>query len=232
MAKTLIVGNWKQNKTIDEAYAWLSALSIQTSEEKEVILCPSFIHLFPLQERIRALGLKVVLGSQNFPSFPKGSYTGEEPVEALREVISYSIIGHSERRKYANETDNDVVKKVSLALQNDITPILCLSSIEQLNSYLSLERKIAESSEKIVFVYEPPGAISGGGEFRPENPEEVNRKALDILESIGKNVTILYGGSINPDNAKSFFSMPNISGGLVGQSSLDPISFSQICNTA
>jgi triosephosphate isomerase len=85
------------------------------------------------------------------------------------------------------------------------------------------------NAEKIVFVYEPPSAISGGGEFRPEDPQEVNQKAEEISSKIGGKVVVLYGGSLNQDNAHLFFDLSNIDGGLVGQASLDASSFSKIC---
>jgi triosephosphate isomerase len=110
MKKTLIVANWKQNKTLDEAFEWLSDLSLPISEEKQIVLCPSFSLLHPLSEKINSLNLPIELGSQDFPAFEDGAHTGEESISSLQELIKYAIIGHSERKKYFKEAQEDVRK--------------------------------------------------------------------------------------------------------------------------
>ena len=171
------------------------------------------------------------MGAQDVSKFKKGAYTGEITAEMLDGLVEYCIIGHSERRKHFGETDDDVIEKVKNLLEYSITPILCVSNLDQLDSYLERGEIVVDSAEKIIFVYEPPDAISGGGAYKPNSLEDANEKAGNIGEKIGKKVTTLYGGSINPDNAPSFFSKENIDGGLIGQASTDPKTFLEIINS-
>ena len=143
----------------------------------------------------------------------------------------YCIVGHSERRKYFGETDDDVIEKIKLLLEYKITPVLCISDLSQLDSYINRGKQIIERSKEIIFVYEPPDAISGGGDYKPDSPEDANLNAGKIKERIGE-IKILYGGSVNSDNVASFFSQPNIEGALVGQAGLDPLEFLGIIKNA
>ena len=102
----------------------------------------------------------------------------------------------------------------------------------QLGTYVAKAKVIAENSDKIIFVYEPPGAISGGGEYKPENPEDANLNAGKIGQKLNRQVVTIYGGSLNPDNVRSFFSQKNIAGGLVGQASVDPDTFIKLVKNA
>ncbi|OGH21359.1 MAG: hypothetical protein A2958_00980 [Candidatus Levybacteria bacterium RIFCSPLOWO2_01_FULL_38_13] len=236
MKKLFIIANWKSNKTINEAEEWLEEISnikyqISHIEYKEIILCPSFTLLPNLKSYIVNHKLPFKLGAQNVSKFREGAYTGEVTAQMISGLVKYCIVGHSERRKYFNENDDDVIEKIKLLLEYKIMPILCISDLSQLDSYVNRGRQIIGRSEEILFVYEPPDAISGGGEYKPDSPEDSNLYAGKIKERIGE-IKILYGGSVNSDNVASFFSQPNIEGALVGQASLDPREFVEIIKNA
>lgn len=233
MKKKFIVANWKANKTEEEAVAWIESFynsedQIEDRDSKEIIICPPFSLLLQLRKYIDANGLSLSLGTQDISKFGAGAYTGEIPAEIIKKIISHSIIGHSERRKYFSEENQDILAKIKILLDNEITPILCLSDMNQLDFYISHDKTVVDRSSDIIFVYEPPSAISGGGSFHAESPQSVEENASEISRKIGKKVTTLYGGSVNPDNASTFFELANIDGGLIGQASLDASSFLEI----
>ena len=228
MKKPIVIANWKATKTIKEATVWVkeAKISLETIAYAEIVLCPPFPSLPFLMSLFK--DTKVKVGAQDVSKFKKGAYTGEITADMLDGLVNYCIVGHSERRKYFGETDDDVIEKVKNLLEYSITPILCVSNLDQLTSYLDRGEIIVDSAEKIIFVYEPPGAISGGGTYKPDSPEDANANASKIGEILGKRVATLYGGSINPENAASFFSKENIDGGLVGQASTEPKTFVDI----
>lgn len=232
MKKLFLVGNWKSNKTAVEAKEWLEkfkSLNPQyTSEEREIIVCPPFTLLADMKAFIDGNKLSLKLGVQNVSPFGKGAYTGEVCAEEVKEFVTYAIVGHSERKKYFHETEEDVLLKIKQVLQNGITPILCISDIKQLEYYLKEDDVLVTNAEKIIFVYEPPSAISGGGAFHAVDPKDIDVNAAEIGKMIGKDVITLYGGSVNPDNAAEIFRLEHISGGLPGQASLDAEKFVQI----
>lgn len=237
MKKLFIIANWKSNKTIQEAEKWLHDFAEilkfdnPNIENKEIIICPSFTVLEHANYCAKNLNLSIKLGAQNISKFRQGAYTGEVTVGMLRGLVNYCIVGHSERRKYFGETDDDVIEKIKILLEYKITPVLCISDLSQLDSYVDRGKQIIERDEEIIFVYEPPNAISGGGTYKPDSPDDVNLNAGKIKERIGET-KILYGGSVNAENVASFFSQPDIDGALVGQASLDPVEFLQIIKNA
>jgi len=232
--KKLIIGNWKSNKSTQQAKEWIAQMTKHTwsSEEKEVILCPAFPLVSVIKHEAEQSGLSLALGVQDISPFDEGSYTGAVSAKLAAEFVTHGIVGHSERRKYFHETDDDVINKIKRLLESKITPILCISDIEQLTYYLAKDRTLVDNASKIIFVYEPPSAISGGGAFHPESPEVANQNASEISQKIGKKVTTLYGGSLNPENVSSFFIKEYIDGGLVGQASLDPEVFLALISNA
>ncbi len=229
MEKKLIVANWKENKTASQTTEWFekfgASLSISRSRSKlsinlEVVICPSFVILPMMAYEISKLeGIK--LGAQDVSKFEEGQYTGEASAKMLKDFVSYVIVGHSERRKHFGETDEDVNLKIEQCLKHDLTPIVCVSKIEEVRG-----RKWEVG--KTIFAYEPLFAVGTG---KPDTPENAQEFAKKIKTEVGQNVKVLYGGSVNAKNAKSFVSQPDISGVLVGEASLDAEEFGKIIKT-
>ncbi len=226
MEKKLIVANWKENKTASQTTEWFekfgAALSISRSRSKlsinlEVVVCPSFILIPVLNSQLSTLNSPFRLGAQDVSKFEEGQYTGEVSAKMLRDFVSYVIVGHSERREHFGETDEDVNLKIEQCLKYDLTPIVCVSSLEQVSTV-----------SDVIFAYEPLSAIGTG---KPDTPENAQDFAQEIKTEVGQNVKVLYGGSVNAKNAKSFVSQPDISGVLVGEASLDAEEFGKIIKT-
>ncbi|HEX7456599.1 MAG TPA: triose-phosphate isomerase family protein [Candidatus Nanoarchaeia archaeon] len=224
----IIVANWKATKTIKETIEWAkrAKTELERADWAEIVVCPPFVSLPTAVSLFE--GTKIKVGVQDISKFKKGAYTGEVTVEMLDGLADYAIVGHSERRRYFGETEDDIIQKVEALLEFKITPILCVSDLTQLDSYLARGKEIIENAEKVVFVDEPPNAISGGGAYHPDTPENASLNSGKISEKIGKKVKTLYGGSINPENAHLFFSQKNIDGGLVGQASTEVDTFLKI----
>lgn len=225
--KSLVVANWKANKSVKEAvdFAKIFGSSIEETHVG-VVICAPFTCLEILFSLSDEYPFKV--GAQNVSRFENGAFTGEVTATMLKEVSSHCLVGHSERRKYFGETDQTVMEKVDRLLAVGITPILCVSDENQLDTYLNAKGSISTEAEKLVFVYEPPSAISGGKDYHPEDPITADQTIKKFKEKIGRSVLVLYGGSVNPENVKPFVEQGHIDGFLVGQASLDPNGFSTL----
>lgn len=232
MKKIYIIANWKSNKTILQAGEWFQTLNnllasrrsgqlTINKEKKEVIVCPPFTLLPFVRNSIVKGQLPVVAGAQDISPFDEGAYTGEVSSRQTKEFADYVIIGHSERRKHFNETNELIEQKIAQAIQFNLIPIICISEISQIND------KWKMINGKFIIAYEPLFAIGSGNPDTPDNAENVAKK---IKESI--NAPVLYGGSVASENVKNFTAMPNIDGVLVGGASLDVQEFYKIIQKA
>ncbi len=219
MEKTIIAANWKSNKTKNEAKNWLEKISLKDfSSSLEIIVFPPFTLLDFVSDFVKSNKLPISVGAQNVSPFEMGPYTGEISASQLREFVSYVLIGHSERRSHFGETNSLVRQKTERVISEGLTPIVCAYELSQLEDVVKSE---------IVVAYEPLEAIGSG---RPENPAVVNDFGKRLREKF--NWPVLYGGSISPDNIKSYLNLENISGLLVGGQSLDENSFMRIIENA
>ncbi len=245
MRKAIIAGNWKMNKTPDEARALVEALiPLVADAECEVVVCPPFVDLCPVSKAIK--GTNIHLGAQNIHWAKSGAFTGEISADMLKKFgVEYAIVGHSERRQYFGETDATVNMRAKAALENGITPIICVGeSLEQrergeTDEFVAsqvrgaLEGISADDARRIVIAYEPIWAIGTGRTATAEMAEETITVIRKTLRSIFGNdaaetVRIQYGGSMNPQNAASLMAMENIDGGLIGGASLKAEDFSKV----
>lgn len=211
-----IVANWKSNKTIAEALEWISQVGpeLPRQENLRIVVCPTFSCLSEIKKAVTVGGFPLMVGSQDLSIFNQGPYTGEESASLLKDLVSISIIGHSERRQNFSETDEIVAKKVQQAMENSITPLVCVQG----------ENNSVPESCKLV-AYEPIFAIGTGN---PDTPENANIVAKTLKEKQGADLEVLYGGSVTHENIKSFLNQENLSGVLIGRASLDAGEFVRI----
>lgn len=203
-----IIANWKSNKTITEALDWLNYVGpkLPGLENLKIVVCPTFSCLSELKKEIQVSNFPISLGSQDLSPFGPGAYTGEEPAELLKELVSFSIIGHSERREKFGETDEMISDKFKQAQNAGIEPIFC---IQDVNTPIPDGAKIA--------AYEPVFAIGTG---TPDTPLNAQKVAAEVKAKM-PGINILYGGSVTRENCASFVSQENIAGLLIGKASLD-----------
>lgn len=221
MKKLYIVANLKSNKNEIEAKNWLEAFGkikdlSRVLEEKEVIICPSFTLLSLFSSFISSNNLPVKIGAQNVSPFDEGAYTGEVNAKQIKDFADYVLIGHSERRNNFGENDEVFLKKVHICLKYDLKPVFLVQNKETL---------IPQGVELIA--YEPIFAIGSGNPDTPQNADDV----ANFIKTKG-NYQILYGGSVTPQNVKSFTDKENLSGVLVGGASLNPNEFIEIIKNA
>ncbi len=246
MRKPIIAGNWKMNKTRDEALSFMYAVceKVPSFEEVETVVCSPAINLRCLVKR---QGPNLRVAAQNMHYAESGAFTGEiSPKMLISLGVEYVIIGHSERRAMFNETDETVNKKTLAAIENGITPIVCcgeeLEARESGTTNDVVKPQIvaafkdisASDAEKVVIAYEPIWAIGTGKTATAEQAEETCAFIRSVLaeiytQDVANAVRIQYGGSVTPDNVKEIMSKENIDGVLVGGASLNPTSFLALC---
>lgn len=222
MKNLFIVANWKSNKTTLETKEWLQTLNSSqltfNKDNKEIIICPPVTLLPLVKELIVNSQLSIVVGTQDISPFDEGAYTGEVNGKQIKEFADFVIIGHSERRQNFKETDDALIKKVQMAQKYLLNPIFC---VQNQNTFIPEGVKLV--------AYEQIEAIGTGNPDTPENANEV----AQIIKDTHKNVMyVLYGGSVTSENVKSFTSMPDLDGVLVGNASLDAKEFSKIIQNA
>jgi len=216
--KPIIIANWKMNPTtLAETKKLFESVKkgVKNIKNTEVIICPPFIWLpFLLNPKTYPLNLK--LGAQDCFWEAKGAFTGEISSKMLKDFgVGYVIIGHSERRKYQKETDEIINKKIKSALSEKIKPILCVANISQVKK--SLKGFSGRESKNIIMAYEPIFAIGTG---KPCSTEKAKKMRLLIKKTLKQNMPILYGGSVNAQNAKDYLKDAGFQGLLVGGASL------------
>lgn len=247
--KKLIIGNWKMNLNMQEASLYLHKLSelIPTQRTVDVVLAPTMLTLQSLSLQVNRRQFK--LAAQNCYWRDQGAYTGEVPASHLRGIADYVIIGHSERRYIFMESDKDIRAKVQAAVRNRLQPILCVGetasertngeTIDTLNDQLTggLANLTGDELGELIVAYEPVWAVGTGDNAMPADVESavktIRRQISQLFGAkAAKEVRVLYGGSVNVDNAESYLSVKGVDGLLVGGVSLNEHQFSEIVDKA
>jgi len=246
MRKKLIAANWKMHKTPSGARAFVHDFLplVAGHDRDEIVLCPPFVDLPATVEAVK--GSAVFVGAQNVHWAKEGAFTGEVSAHMLEAVgVTHVIIGHSERRQYFAETDDTVNRRLEMALDAGLTPIVCVGEVlEERESGLTddvLRRQCtrafsgisAKKAAKMTVAYEPVWAIGTGKTATPQIAASAHAVIRGEAEEafgaeFAEQLRILYGGSMKPDNAKALMSEVEIDGGLVGGASLDAKSFAAI----
>ncbi|MFZ5597158.1 MAG: triose-phosphate isomerase [Bacillota bacterium] len=249
MRKPFIAGNWKMFKTVGEAVSFAEGLkAAELPRDCRVLICPPFTALYPVSRVLEGSGIE--LGAQNMHPSKEGAFTGEVSPVMLKEAgCRYVILGHSERRQYFGETDKIVNEKVLSALENGLLPIVCVGEVLSQREAGRTEKVVegqirgslagigAEQAKEITVAYEPVWAIGTGRTASAEDAQQVNGLIRGLLgEMFGREaagqISILYGGSVKPDNTAGLMGQPDIDGALVGGASLDIKSFTAIIHAA
>ena len=248
MRKKIVAGNWKMNKNASQTAELLSELKAQISTESnaQVIVAPTFVNLALATSLLQSTAIKV--SAQNMHQSESGAFTGEISADMLKSVgVQTVILGHSERRAIFHETDALIATKVDTALLHDMTVIFCfgeeLKDRQSENHFNIVENQMkdglfhieAKNWEKIILAYEPVWAIGTGETASPEQAQEMHEFIRETVRKsfgsdIAEDVSILYGGSVKPDNAKEIFSKPDVDGGLIGGAALNVKDFLAIVN--
>lgn len=243
MRKNIVAGNWKMNTTLQEGVELANDVNNLLKEKKhncDVIVCVPFTHLTSVHGIIdsEVLGL----GAENCSEHAKGAYTGEVSASMVKSTgAQYVILGHSERRQYFGENNEQLLAKTRLALENGLAPIFCVGEVLEerengtYNDVVSsqveaLFELTSEEFGKIILAYEPVWAIGTGKTATAEQAQDMHAHIRKVIEEkygkeVADNTSILYGGSCKPGNAKELFSKPDVDGGLIGGAALDAESF-------
>jgi triosephosphate isomerase len=246
--KKIVAGNWKMNNGLQETELLINELAKETNHSGcEVMIAPSFVSLKTSIDYLKNKDIEVV--SQNVHQKNNGAYTGEISAKMLSSIgIKTTIIGHSERREYFNETHEILKNKVDTSLENSINIIFCfgeeLKDRKNNNHFRIISNQISESLfhlsssewDNIILAYEPVWAIGTGETASSDQVQEMhsfirNFIAQKYSTDLAQKISILYGGSVKPNNAKEIFSMEDVDGGLIGGASLDSKDFFSIVNS-
>ena len=248
MRKKIVAGNWKMNYDLAETEMFLVDLKKQVIPEKVgVMIAPSFANLNHAFNSLREHPVEVV--AQNMHQSDSGAFTGEISAKMLISVgVNTVIIGHSERRAYFNEDNAVLAEKVNTALENEMTVIFCigeeLEDRKNKRHFEIIETQITEGLfhisndawKNVIIAYEPVWAIGTGETATPEQAQEMHEFIRSTIQEaysqeVADSVSILYGGSVKPDNAKEIFGQEDVDGGLVGGASMKVDSFMKIINS-
>jgi triosephosphate isomerase (TIM) len=250
MRRPLVAGNWKMYKNAAEARLLLSELlpGLTSITGVEIVLCPPFTSILPVASLVE--GTPIGVGAQNMHWEDEGAFTGEVAPRMLAEFCKYVILGHSERRAYFGETDENINRKVTAALANGLVPIMCVGeTLSENEAGITQEVVIRQTKQglngvdagsiaSVVIAYEPVWAIGTGRAATAEGANAVISGMIRgcLSQTYGKElaqqVRILYGGSVKAGNAVEFFRYPDIDGALVGGASLKAAEFIAIVKAA
>ena len=248
MRKKIVAGNWKMHKNAEETEDLLNDLidKLPNDVEAQIIVAPTFVNLASAVDHLEFTNIAVA--AQNMHQAEAGAFTGEISADMLRSIgVNTVIIGHSERRAYFNETDALLANKVSTALKHDMVVIFCfgeeLKDRQDNQHFNVVENQLRDGLfhienkdwEQIVLAYEPVWAIGTGETASPEQAQEMHEFIRETVRkrygnAIAEDISILYGGSVKPDNAKEIFSKPDVDGGLIGGAALKADDFLAIVN--
>ena len=248
MRRNIVAGNWKMNKNAEETEDLLNDLidKLPDDIEAQIIVAPTFVNLASAVDHVEFTNITVA--AQNMHQAENGAYTGEISAGMLKSIgVETVIIGHSERRAYFHETDSILAYKVDTALTHNMTVIFCfgeeLKDRQNKQHFNVVENQLRdglfhiknESWENIILAYEPVWAIGTGETATPDQAQEMHQFIRETVRhtfgsDIADDVSILYGGSVKPDNAKEIFSKPDVDGGLIGGAALKADDFVAIVN--
>jgi triosephosphate isomerase (TIM) len=251
MRKKIVAGNWKMNKAFQEAedlmFEIVDELTEKGAGDTEVIICPPAVYLEMSSDIAAENGF--MIGAQNLSQWESGAYTGEISASMLHSMgITHSILGHSERRTYFGETDKIIAAKIDLALKYGMTPIYCCGEVlaeRQSEKHFEIVRQQVnealfhlgnEAISQVIIAYEPVWAIGTGVTASSAQAQEMHAFIRSLLtekygSEISQEISILYGGSCNAQNAVELFANPDVDGGLIGGASLKAADFVTIVNS-
>ena len=248
MRTKIVAGNWKMHKNAEETEDLLNELidKLPTDKEVQIIVAPTFVNLSSAVNHLEYTNIEV--SAQNMHQAESGAFTGEISADMLKSIgVNTVILGHSERRAIFHETDALIASKVNTAIKYDMTSIFCfgeeLKDRQSGNHFNIVENQLkdglfhiqAASWSNIVLAYEPVWAIGTGETASPEQAQEMHEFVRETVRKafgndVADGVSILYGGSVKPDNAQEIFSKPDVDGGLIGGAALKAEDFAAIVN--
>jgi triosephosphate isomerase len=248
MRQKIVAGNWKMHKNAEETEDLLNELidKLPNDIEGQIIVAPTFVNLASAVDHLEFTNIGVA--AQNMHQNESGAYTGEISADMLKSIgVNIVILGHSERRAYFHETDTLLAQKVTTALKHDLTVIFCFGEElkdRQNNQHFNIvENQLRDGLfhienkdwEQIILAYEPVWAIGTGETASPEQAQEMHEFIRETVRKrygsdVAEDVSILYGGSVKPENAKEIFSKPDVDGGLIGGAALKAADFAAIAS--
>lgn len=246
MRKKLLMGNWKMNKTLSEALSFAKQtdeiIALAVKHNIDLGIAPTYLCLKDVKENVND---NLIVSSQNVHFEDHGAFTGEISIPMLKDInIDWSIIGHSERRTYDNETDEKCNKKIHALVKNNMTALYCvgetLQQFEAGQTKSIIEQQIRDGLKDltkdemsyVVVAYEPVWSIGTGKNASKEIAQDICQFIRDIIKDmfgdVSQEVRILYGGSVKPENIRQYLSCPDVDGALVGGASLNIESYKQL----
>ncbi len=246
MRRPIIAGNWKMNKTIEEAVSVAVGLKrkFYTFSEADIVICPPFTALSKVNDKI--IDSSIMLGAQDVYWEEEGAFTSAISPNMLKDVgCRYIVVGHSEKRRLFGETDEDVNRKLKIVLKYGMIPIMCIGeniderdngmTFEVLEKQLTrgLKNLVKDEVVRIIIAYEPVWAIGTGRTATPQQAQEAHKFIRESIENsydkeVATKIRIQYGGSVKPENIAKLMVQDDIDGALVGGASLDVNSFTEI----